>query len=172
MIGQARWGTWETNSSSVHQVIIRMDEPQLTDKPDDGLIIRHTEFNLRDDEMTTAQQKLDVIVECIIQDESGEHKDILRNIFHLIEILQSRDITITIDDESFEQHNYPAISDDIIEKILDMLINEPEKIAILLFDPTSKITGDWNTYKYEDSTKLMYEDSPGYKEFQVITGDY
>lgn len=172
MFTHARWGMWETNSSSVHQVAIHIDNPNLINKPPEGLIMRSIYFDIDYKPIHSAQEKLDVLVGCIIQYNAGGNEDVIRAMANLISIIKDEDVEVKWDIDSFKQNNWPPLSDDLAEAMVNMINEEPDKIAVLLFDPTSHFAGDHNGYKYEGSESLMYESDPEYKNYEVITKDY
>lgn len=162
MFTHARWGVWETNSSSIHQLVINCKQNLLSDKPVGGILIRGTEMSLdMPDILTSAQEKLDYLVHAIVQDTNiGIHD---ARIFKLIEILQKNGVEIVCDIPSFTKYTWSSIAEEVQKKLLNMLDNDPEKIEAFLFDPTCKLIVCHN----EDYEILVKSDDPRYEGYDV-----
>lgn len=173
MITHVRWGQWETNSSSIHQLVIRTTEPELTDKPEGGLVIRCAEFNIDSELISGTQRKLDVIVGCLLQSMNyGQTDGVIPALFKLMDIIQAEGVEVTWDTSSFDKDFWLNLSDDLVDDVIKLINEEPKKVASILFDPRSRFGGDHNGYRYEGSDRLFYEEDPEYKDFEVFTEEY
>lgn len=161
MITSIRFGQWETNSSSVHQLVIPLEDIEI---PNENLIIRSKE--IYNDYVCTTQEKLDLLVFCITD---GTYTDTpLYNMARLISMLKENGIQYTFDIESFKQRSYGYISSEIQSAFVDIVYNGNFKMLFkYLFGNSSFISVDNNE---PDRNPLFYNEGSN-NEKMVIT-DY
>lgn len=176
MITHARWGQWETNSSSIHQAIIHRKDPQLTDKPE-NLIVRKTDVDLGSytTSIEGAQFKLDFVVGCILSSSKyGDKSEGFYYLLSLVSMLQDYGVSVEIDKDSFKESAWASVAEEITDQMTTMSVEDADKLARFLFDPASEIrsvnnndVNELGEYKY-----LLNESDPSYNDFDVITDHY
>lgn len=146
-------------------------------KPAQKIIFRSEYFDLQGCQVTTPQEKLDVVVQCILQNEDDSKKIywMLSLLYALIEA--NTEFTLNID--SFKDSKWPGLSDDISDEICQLIEREPQKVLDLLFHPDSMFCGCNNNYWENSAHLVVHENSSEHRDpyaakegFYIVTGNY
>ena len=177
MIHSARYGVWETNSSSVHQLVIQLKD----DQPARNLILRHVNFfdyyhrSSRDSALyNTPQEKLDLLVWCIQAESDGCTRHVSR-ILKLERMLSKLGVALNKDLESFIENEglWAETSDDIISHLSEMVDKEnTSELEKYLFDNSSYFATEDNGIYYDRSSKTIDENLSNNSDHISIIADY
>ena len=179
MITSIRFGQWETNSSSVHQIVIKYNGEEHI--PADILISNKDPLNgnyYRD--QTTikfAYDKLNIIISAILNYENEDWPPVPANerfyaMFNLIDMLKELGIKVSIDKESFIETKYCELAADIIENLYLIAKDRSiEKLSAFLFNDESYFATEDNNIYYEGMHSILTKETTNENQF-IVTDDY
>lgn len=176
-----RFGQWETNSSSVHQIVIDLSENK-EEYPTIMLIsnkcIEESECELIaenfENDFKFANAKLNFIFRVITSDDAPTRTAMLC-LQNLLKMFAEHGIDISIDDKVFRESgwNYSDTATEIDSIITDILVDEKwDLLSDFVFNHKSGFLQEHNGIFYSDEENSHLYHEYDTTKFMIVTGPY
>ena len=168
MIRKIRTGTWETNSSSVHQLIIDVRRPEGDLEVPESIVLRDQEFGWDFGTFDDVQSKANYLfTACTHATERRGFDELVETLVNNLKSIGVKSVKIATptDDPDFFYGYRGGIDhgNDKLEECVRPIIGDPDRLARFLFLDTSELrTGNDNStggpdgwYDHPDGTECF-----------------
>lgn len=158
---KVRNGVFETNSSSVHSIVISDKDPEKLPKK---IVFRRAEFNMDREDITTVYERASYLYELILSCDDDYMQD--QRLEELKEFLESKGIQVIYPSRHYDEWGQIGHGCEISEIVAELFRNK-ELILRLILSPESKIqTGYDGDDRFLNNEMIKEEDDhPGFVVF-------